>query len=229
MRRLVVDRRHGVSIHAPARGATVLKAASGCASAFRSTLPRGERPCDRCVARVWRSFDPRSRAGSDGRLGGAGRSDPVSIHAPARGATDVHHRRHPDLGVSIHAPARGATVMLRRMGGVAKVSIHAPARGATEQLLIFLVLFGVSIHAPARGATCATAHRVPSGEFRSTLPRGERLVNRVGTRREIRVSIHAPARGATLSGDQAVARRGVSIHAPARGATTLPQKLSARA
>ena len=55
----------------------------------------------------------------------------VSIHAPARGATDDHGK--PGFGsiVSIHAPARGATGHGYSRTVRATVSIHAPARGAT--------------------------------------------------------------------------------------------------
>ena len=35
----------------------------------------------------------------------------VSIHAPARGATEQHHHHYEQKKVSIHAPARGATVV----------------------------------------------------------------------------------------------------------------------
>ena len=38
----------------------------------------------------------------------------VSIHAPARGATQVLHQRTADGEVSIHAPARGATAGMGR-------------------------------------------------------------------------------------------------------------------
>jgi len=56
---------------------------------FQSTLPRGER------LRIFRnirhpgSFNPRSRAGSDARLLDGGDAHAVSIHAPARGATQA--------------------------------------------------------------------------------------------------------------------------------------------
>ena len=78
-----------VSIHAPARGAS-LSVTSFC-------------------------FNPRSRKGSDvGASGSYLRFLFVSIHAPARGATP--QRLLPSLSgfliVSIHAPARGATVYL---------------------------------------------------------------------------------------------------------------------
>ena len=98
-----------VSIHAPARGATFLVVVVQLHLMFQFTLPRGERrtapnvesnihkfqftlprgerpPCVSALAGS-RCFNSRSREGSDRCL----------------------HIRHPRGGVSIHAPARGAT------------------------------------------------------------------------------------------------------------------------
>ena len=57
------------------------------------------------------SFNPRARKGRD--LVPVGLRDllPVSIHAPARGATIVPKVLVQALVVSIHAPARGATTL----------------------------------------------------------------------------------------------------------------------
>ena len=79
---------------------------------FQSTLPRGERPTN-------------SSSGSS--------RCPVSIHAPARGATEVTGENWSPDRVSIHAPARGATCPVDiAVIGLDFVSIHAPARGATS-------------------------------------------------------------------------------------------------
>ena len=82
--------------------------------------------------------------------------DPISIHAPAWGATiqtghgitlrsyfnprtrvgcDVFLSDYDIrvLQISIHAPAWGATVMFRRIRYALVISIHAPAWGATQQ------------------------------------------------------------------------------------------------
>ena len=77
-----------VSIHAPARGATAVQALVDCLRKFQSTRPRGARHEHR-------------RAHSALTV--------VSIHAPARGATVIHARKGSHGQVSIHAPARGAT------------------------------------------------------------------------------------------------------------------------
>src|SRR5439155_1069587 len=122
----------GVSIHAPARGATSEEAAKHPELQFQSTRPRGARrrkgqggrreSCFNPRARAgrdWRylerrfpggSFNPRARAGRDGRTPYVQALRNVSIHAPARGATSSVAPSRLDVDVSIHAPARGATI-----------------------------------------------------------------------------------------------------------------------
>ena len=80
----------------------------------------------------------------------------ISIHAPARGATEVvlksaqtnsfqstlprgeRRKRRAykccDIPISIHAPARGATRSDEQHEADVPISIHAPARGATSIL-----------------------------------------------------------------------------------------------
>ena len=105
-----------VSIHAPARGATTtaISAARSSANQFRSTLPHGERRlAQRQSAReAYDVSDPRSRMGSDCHvavdIGRRSRTWPVSIHAPARGATEpalMSTGGKRSSVVSIHAPA----------------------------------------------------------------------------------------------------------------------------
>ena len=189
----------GVSIHAPAWGATT----GGGGGALS---------CSR--------FNPRARMGRDIKSLSRIRDSIVSIHAPAWGATGTagapamglpvfqstrpHGARR--LGavpeatffeVSIHAPAWGATIagVVRRR--LKQVSIHAPAWGATELQGEIAALRAVSIHAPAWGAT----------------GRGIKVCS------AWRVSIHAPAWGATAVALLLPHLAEVSIHAPAWGAT----------
>ncbi len=58
-----------------------------------------------------------------------------------------------DKWISIHAPARGATEQTVLHGNKRDISIHAPARGATQLRIIIQGSVEISIHAPARGAT----------------------------------------------------------------------------
>ena len=61
---------------------------------FQSTLPQGERHDHLLLAlHVQHDFNPRSRKGSDRRFQGRKERDPISIHAPARGATEIAHTR----------------------------------------------------------------------------------------------------------------------------------------
>ncbi len=144
----------------------------------------------------------------------------VSIHAPARGATDQPPECVLRHAVSIHAPARGATPHGAREDRLCPVSIHAPARERLAHRQRAHAARAVSIHAPARGATHGTSGEVRMGSsfyprsregsdpgsrgigatanlFLSTLPRGERRGVQRHDRAARSVSIHAPARGAT--------------------------------
>ena len=99
-----------VSIHAPARGATYpVPEQSLQVAEFQSTLPRGERHAVAWHGKRTVCFNPRSREGSDDSRWYLCAYYKVSIHAPARGATQENSHHHQSGPVSIHAPARGAT------------------------------------------------------------------------------------------------------------------------
>ena len=127
---------------------------ASCILRFQSTRPRGARPSAD-------AYDPMA--------------NDVSIHAPARGATqtaDTSKRaekfqstrprgaRHTardcsDASTRFQSTRpRGARPFFVYEGlGADKVSIHAPARGATREHRPRHRQAHVSIHAPARGAT----------------------------------------------------------------------------
>ncbi len=143
-----------VSIHAPARGATDFDIGDVLPLEGFNPRPREGGDSPEAEARTClRGFNPRPREGGDLRRRFPGYAGPVSIHAPARGATRCHGERVYLPGVSIHAPARGATALKTRVTCSSAVSIHAPARGATRSGQAFYSQDAVSIHAPARGAT----------------------------------------------------------------------------
>ena len=143
-----------VSIHAPTQGATFGNSCSSNTFGFQSTLPRRERRYSSCGTYLPSSrFNPRSRAGSDGRRAHHVSMAQVSIHAPARGATLSGSPVCSSSEFQSTLP-RGE----RRFTGAQQaqkrhVSIHAPARGATR----------FAIYATNRDIL-----------FQSTLPRGER-------------------------------------------------------
>ena len=101
-----------------------------------------------------RHFNPRSREGSDRRSNIPLQfAPPISIHAPAKGATTSCNRQDDHQRISIHAPAKGATSLLGKAAIKQQISIHAPAKGATPRLLNTTPAPTISIHAPAKGAT----------------------------------------------------------------------------
>ena len=165
---------------------------------FQFALPRGERLMDVGQIAVTPKFQfalPRGErrsimASPDGLM-------PVSIRAPARGATSAVLRACLARRVSIRAPARGATDGQQRRGQIhhrfqfalprgerrwqrsaitttVRVSIRAPARGATKQSHPIRQGQPVSIRAPARGATYHIPGVTGLSEFQFALPRGER-------------------------------------------------------
>ncbi len=183
-----------VSIHAPAWGATPA-AVEG--ARFQSTPPRGatadgdESPGT--------SFNPRPRVGGDS----AGHATvvaagPVSIHAPAWGATRRARASRHRFGRFQSTPPRGGRPAGRRTDRVPRVSIHAPAWGRRAT--------GVTASVPLRGFN----PRPRVGGDRNRPMRRPAV---------IKVSIHAPAWGATPGARRRRRRPGVSIHAPAWGAT----------
>ena len=169
-------------------------------------------------------------------------NDPVSIHAPMRGAT-VRRPENVSYGRSFNPRAHAGRdlVMLESIQSLTDVSIHAPMRGATKTAATAQSTAFVSIHAPMRGATGNTGRRSPTSAFQSTRPCGARRSAPVypcrrpqfqstrpcGARRSPsqRISSLSPCfnprahagRDAAIIPDKSYAL--VSIHAPMRGAT----------
>ena len=106
---------------------------TGVSGWFRSALPRRERPYTVKKPRRTRPF--RSALPRRERRASAlwhVSPDPVSIRAPAKGATVGDLGQQLVLAVSIRAPAKGATRATRRDAVMSDVSIRAPAKGATS-------------------------------------------------------------------------------------------------
>ena len=78
-----------ISIHAPAKGATVAMLH---------------------MVKNMQNFNPRSREGSDASKSKLHKLPKISIHAPAKGATVVPCIKAIGMLISIHAPAKGATI-----------------------------------------------------------------------------------------------------------------------
>ena len=99
---------------------------------FQSTLPRGERRIACCNLLRSFYFNPRSREGSDTGWNTHSSADSIFQSTLPRGE---RHSTYILLlsknTISIHAPARGATNLISASIHFDKISIHAPARGAT--------------------------------------------------------------------------------------------------
>ena len=188
-----------VSIHAPARGATVAEFALAIVSLFQSTRPQGARLLDEmdiAIEQLFQSTRPQ----------GARRSESPSSPAPTRfnprarkGRDHVwRHDKHGRPRVSIHAPARGATLLLDVRGRLAFVSIHAPARGATAAIYRVRNMHrGFNPRARKGRDPWVFLSKRCQGCFNPRARKGRDLGD-LPYNVSIQVSIHAPARGATI-------------------------------
>ena len=144
-------------------------------------------------------FNPRSRMGSDPLDQLAAVQDPISIHAPAWGAT-------PSISWLLSKILFQSTL----------------PHGERPVVRFALAVRVISIHAPAWGATGLGRFAARNRLFQSTLPHGERRVASHAADQARRISIHAPAWGATERGHALLLAGRISIHAPAWGATSSP-------
>ena len=128
-----------ISIHAPAKGATIIL---GTVYLIMFDFnPRSREGSDvqrMCQIGFSFYFNPRSREGSDLDFTSRTLSRPISIHAPAKGATYSAKYIGSTQSISIHAPAKGATLLRQERAESISISIHAPAKGATYRLLVKL-------------------------------------------------------------------------------------------
>ena len=188
-------------------------------------------------------FNPRPREGSDSSDACSFKSAVISIHAPARGATDSLRAAVITAYISIHAPARGATPARRscapflgdfnprpREGSdfqsvKSNCDFHyfnpRPREGSDAQQAALEYDDRISIHAPARGAT-AFMRWVCSElrQFQSTPPRGERRCRPCSGPRP-RYFNPRPREGSDVAMLSLLSSAVISIHAPARGATSV--------
>ena len=217
------DPQTGVSIHAPAWGATSRPAVLWCGLWFQSTHPRGVRhPAPVLSGLSHARFNPRTRVGCDAMRSLRMVLPAVSIHAPAWGATlrscDACRCAwgfNPRTRVGCDTPGKTYTFE--------QCLFQSTHPRGVRRLLLNISGFNirVSIHAPAWGATSLDDGTVGEmGRFQSTHPRGVRQGHRATQRRGLDVSIHAPAWGATRNIRGNHLALVVSIHAPAWGATT---------
>ena len=123
---------------------------------FQSTLPRGERrPRGKDERSQIRSFNPRSRAGSDSTAESRFSALNVSIHAPARGATLRMDEIELVLIMFQSTLPRGERRLGRQGQALSLDSFNPRSRaGSDSEIVVGSAVFTL---------------------FQSTLPRGERL------------------------------------------------------
>ncbi len=167
-----------ISIHAPAKGATVSTTlyASATNTKFQSTLPRRERLCNfrRMIpGSQFQSTLPRRERRFSSLLPGAVYSVFQST-LPRRERLDhIRYEAH-RIGISIHAPAKGATAASIKISNCSPISIHAPAKGATKRLTQRCIPDTFQSTLPRRERRLLPRISASPAEFQSTLPRRER-------------------------------------------------------
>ena len=167
---------------------------------LQSTLPRGERLAGgRKSPRRFQCFNPRSRTGNDPQRFLAVGDKVASIHAPARGATNVGAGNGDHAGLQSTLPHGERHSMYTSSGGSSS-SFNPRSRTGSDCAGYAQLETGLcfnprsragsdeipakqpgnclaSIHAPVRGATCQAPAWMRTMKLQSTLPHGERLVN----------------------------------------------------
>jgi len=167
---------------------------------FQSTHPRGVRLFGDINLQLLSSFNPRTRAGCDGRQRCPVFGD-FCFNPRTRAGCDLLHAEGYSFRLCFNPRTRaGCDMGPGTVFMVFCVSIHAPARGATIPFFSHVSCILVSIHAPARGATEHGRLVINGGiGFNPRTRAGCDIKRKLGLR-GVMVSIHAPARGATHDG-----------------------------
>ena len=169
-----------------------------------------------------RNFNPRAREGRDLQFCFGIFSVPISIHAPARGATISRVTLLLDDEFQSTRPMRGATINQLRMAFQIQFQSTRPMRGATR-LLILRSTQAVEFQStrPMRGATVIVGAAAPTiFYFNPRAPCGARLTVRLNSFSSLmRFQSTRPMRGATNKihhGNQSLTFQSTR---PMRGAT----------
>ena len=210
-----------ISIHAPARGASLW-----CILSDWLHINFNSRPCERGFAILNKmklghklfQFTP-LREGLRLEIRNISQDLSISIHAPARGASENQLLLHLYLLISIHAPARGASRLQRIITSMILFQFTPLREGLRnwkamcQRILIFQFT-------PLREGLLflllnpCFLRKFQFTPLREGLPWCERVFSPWTD-----ISIHAPARGASASVLTTALYIFISIHAPARGAS----------
>ena len=173
----VLDPEEVISIHAPAKGATVFRIPVVYANiVFQSTLPRRERRSSAkplSSSRTFQSTLPRRERLDAAELERLHRD--ISIHAPAKGAT-IHWLLLILVAVVFQSTLpRRERHMEKRRPSIGRMYFNPRSREGSDPGQSHYKQRGrISIHAPAKGATYYWDNSQMSVKFQSTPPRRER-------------------------------------------------------
>ena len=195
----LADTTRKISIHAPAKGATVDqdKADYACHISIHAPAKGATSPvASSSTSSIY--FNPRSREGSD-------ICQPyLAMFLLTFQSTLPRRERRTDCvipsatsSISIHAPAKGATTATNNLPPAKRISIHAPAKGATAKSLIHIIPTVFQSTLPRRERRWRQQRNTKAYGFQSTLPRRERRRRDGFLKKAEEISIHAPAKGAT--------------------------------
>ena len=120
---------------------------------FQSTLPRGERQIQVLFPDQIVHFNPRSHEGSDICQPASALPNPISIHAPTRGATFCSNFFPPYEKFQSTLP-RGERQKCRHQSKMSGNFNPRSHEGSDKNADTNPKCPGISIHAPTRGATC---------------------------------------------------------------------------
>ena len=210
----------GISIHAPAQGATFKCSKAVGSIVFQSTLPHRERPCFFYISRAIIGFQStlphRERPEKPGR---SPLAPQISIHAPAQGATQddrgIRHKRR-------NFNPRSRTGSDRHATGFAKRCQYFNPRSRTGSDLSFGLDQPAGSYFNPRSRTGSDQWPPPyHADGRNFNPRSRTGSDVWAEKTEniLIISIHAPAQGATAQARRGWEGEAISIHAPAQGAT----------
>ena len=164
-----------------------------CYDPFPDMLPRRERRKPSLMYFIpIADFNPRSREGSDQWLPILFVHSKISIHAPARGATEVF-RITPSMKLfqsTLPRVERRATSTWSCCRRVFQSTLPRVERRG--KIYVVCSRGAISIHAPASGATVIFPLSSCSVTFQSTLPRVERRRRRTQTKRLYRFQSTLP-------------------------------------
>ena len=199
-----------ISIHAPTRGATSVLNRSGRLAHFNPRAHAGRDFFTTAVESRFRNFNPRARAGRDAvRFVTKKKHLMISIHAPARGATE-NQLSYVAQSTHFNPRARAGRDLKLRPKCLRSQYFNPRARAGRDlKRGSNPAILRISIHAPARGATrdglMAITRLI---RFQSTRPRGARHQHR---RRSIMFDSFQSTRGPPAAGRRHLRARAAAI------------------